>query len=739
MAFSWEINVKGFGPFEASLSADLQLSKSKVAIYAGNGEGKTCLSRLFRAGEQDAPPLSDTIITRGVKSGAFSFETIDGNGVIQAGLTIKKRMGKKANVISTGDLLYHVFNSDYVEENLAKASFAPSASINGYILGKANIDVSAKKAQLATIDQQIKGIREEIEKAVANQQKILCDLGVRKNMKAFAAFNVENILNLTLSESEYNKVFQEYQALTSLPDDTGELNEPLAPKVTIDFSLLSEVLGTTYKRSDFSEEFISKVKQKQSFIEQGVELASGKKCPFCGQDLNDDAVELIQRYEDYLSEQEAQIHNRIADLMQSISNYENLYAVFYASYLELVINYQSLKSAFSKLRNEVLPVLPANDTVHDAAASMIETLKEKDQNIEKSCVVDSVITFQNLIRSIAGKVDDAARKIRALNVLIQQSSSEKTEARTRLCEESGKEIREKYNDEIIKFYQLQSQHLALNKEIADKESLVRRSKRDVVADLLSKLIHTVFGEKYIFDKTQFVIQFRNEKLGKDAERILSDGEKSVLAFCHYIASTPEQFTNEDDSAKLFFVIDDPISSMDFRYVYSVVQIIRDLGMIFKTQRIRLLIFTHNSAFYNMLARNKITTEHYILNAGQISECTDFGIVPYAEHLKDVNAVRCGESPKHTTGNSIRQIIEALWRFENPAATDLLDFINSDDCRELSSCEYIYTLCQDQSHGASVFDREQPIGDDAVRRACETLITYIHDKYPGQLIACDIDY
>ena len=97
----------------------------------------------------------------------------------------------------------------------------------------------------------------------------------------------------------------------------------------------------------------------------------------------------------------------------------------------------------------------------------------------------------------------------------------------------------------------------------------------------------------------------------------------------------------------------------------------------------------------------------------------------------------GSDPTHTTGNSIRQVIETLWRFDNPAEPDLLHYLNAEECSDLRDCEFIYTVCNDQSHGASIFDRDQLPDDEAIRCACLAVLNHLQDRYPGQLVAAGL--
>lgn len=92
---------------------------------------------------------------------------------------------------------------------------------------------------------------------------------------------------------------------------------------------------------------------------------------------------------------------------------------------------------------------------------------------------------------------------------------------------------------------------------------------------------------------------------ENASDVFSEGEKSIVAFCFYLAETHTKVGTEDEYNDLFFVIDDPISSLDFHYVYSVAQIIRTISSYFSIKRQRLLVLTHNLEFMSILIRNKI--------------------------------------------------------------------------------------------------------------------------------------
>ena len=106
-----------------------------------------------------------------------------------------------------------------------------------------------------------------------------------------------------------------------------------------------------------------------------------------------------------------------------------------------------------------------------------------------------------------------------------------------------------------------------------------------------------------------------------------------------MAETHKKVEKEADYQKLFFVIDDPISSLDFHYVYSVAQIIKRLNDDSRFpigQRLRFLILTHNIEFMSILIRNKIIDGRFILEKSNILICST-GLSDVGTITKSLNA------------------------------------------------------------------------------------------------------
>ena len=166
----------------------------------------------------------------------------------------------------------------------------------------------------------------------------------------------------------------------------------------------------------------------------------------------------------------------------------------------------------------------------------------------------------------------------------------------------------------------------LKKEIEERESQAKIDKRATLIKELQRYLKIFFGGKYEFDEKNFCIRFKNRALVDDTDNVLSDGEKSILAFCFYLANIHGIVKKESDYSKLMLVIDDPVSSMDYNYVYNVAQVIRDLKNAPYIERLRYIILTHNMEFMSILVRNKIVKQKYLFSDGQFWDFKDDYII-----------------------------------------------------------------------------------------------------------------
>ena len=97
-------------------------------------------------------------------------------------LSIILEKNKESVITNTSGLLFHTFNSDFVEENIKPRHYTPNGDIEGYILGKAQIDLTSEKAQESNLVAKLKKLNVEIDEIIFKARTDLLHAGVQNNM-----------------------------------------------------------------------------------------------------------------------------------------------------------------------------------------------------------------------------------------------------------------------------------------------------------------------------------------------------------------------------------------------------------------------------------------------------------------------------------------------------------------------------------------------------------------------------
>lgn len=730
---NWRLKLKGFGPFDTQLDWSMSAGSAKVAVYAGNGQGKSTISRLFRLVESPQTPCPRDLITRGATKGTFSFTVVGGSSSLGP-LEIDSCTG----VDNQLGYLFHVFNSDYVRDNLQNRSYSPSGDIEGYIVGKSNIDLSNERQKLDDIRQRGVDARDALARALEDSKSDLVGLGAGR-VKEFQSLNVDLLMNRPVEEDCYPDKIGQLRAVSELPDDVQAPDRLHFNYSSLDLDQLESLLERPYSKANFAEAFLEKVRRDAEFIKAGMRIQDGDRCPFCGRRYDEEARSLIGQYDSYLKDQEAAIIAALKENREQLSHLTDEYARLEAQMLRSAASYDGLKVGFDVLAEEELPALITTTDFSAVVDAVIKEINSKIEDIARPIPTDAVSRLRGLLETCQLRLGDANGLIDKLASSLGKTKSRKTALRKEVCIELGKRIRREQRGAFEEIANLRAEYRLLGEELKSKEAHNKRSKKDAVAQLMVGLLNNVFGNRYVFDAADFSIRFKGEALGESADSVLSDGEKAALAFCFYIASTWELINEEDDRNKLFFVIDDPISSMDFNYVYSIMQIIKGLKETFGLNHPRILLLTHNVAFFNMVMGTKTLNEAWMLDGGVMTEVNNELLAPYAAYLRAINQVANGATPDHTTGNSIRQVLETLMHFEDPSLGTLGNYLESDYGGKLNEVAYLHMVCNDQSHGTRTYGYAQPPMDNStIRLACSAVIQHIRERYPGQLVTAGVE-
>lgn len=374
------------------------------------------------------------------------------------------------------------------------------------------------------------------------------------------------------------------------------------------------------------------------------------------------------------------------------------------------------------------PIIIKSDI--ESLISLAETKKQNIANVITS-YSEQVDKINSFIDSLNISLKAANNELDTFNSAKQKMNEEKLNLRRRLCNSMYCQTFENCKAAVLEIRSVEKELMDIGAKIKEETGKFKANKRDKVAETFQEYLKLFFGDKYIFDLETFCITFQNKAFTSDMDSILSHGEKNILAFCHYLAATHRTVEHESDYDKLFFIIDDPVSSMDFYYVYAVTQVIKRLSRKFSEREVPIIILTHSLEFMSIIVRNNVVKQKYILNEGELRKLGNELIMPYEEHLRDINNIAKGKNaPNHTTANSIRHVLETIWRFERPDLTNLGDYISKLNSPIFEENAYLFSLIQDLSHGS--LRTEIPYAPEYIIEGSKCIIDFVQGRYCGQI-------
>lgn len=725
------LHIKNIGP-HVNLKYSSEIKKLKMAIYARNGEGKTFISRAFRAMEIDnslKTEYAKNLLRNDANEGYFLFQ-IDNSkyelSLNKTGMKIQQSGDKK---------IFHTFNSDYIRDNFVKVNYNLNENIPGYILGKENIDLSDEKLKLTQLTNDGIKLRQEIEEDLINTKKQLTTLGISKNQKSYKSITYDSLKDYVYSsEDNFEKEKERLIQFNNLPEDIETIPLLRFSLVIFDqFTKIQELLKTEYSLQKYEESFRKEMIHKNEFIQKGLDLYQKNKriCPFCKQEITVDAEKVISEYISFVNDQESKIIHQIDEfLKKSNTDIETIKSI--ESQMQLnCLRIERYSQFFESLdQNAVDDLKNILNELCDWIEQLKQLLMKKRDNIRNSYWIDA---FKQ--QEIFEKVEKINDSISKFNKSKDDTTKTKKGLKESVCNSAMNKLRIENNARFMQIKKITDEYGKIKKEIDEKEYKNQKSKKKLVATDLKKYLDLFFYGKYNLNEDTFCLSLYDKQLESNPDSVLSDGEKTIISFCYYLANIHTIIQSEQDYENIILIIDDPISSMDVDYIYQLVSIIKnyaDDNKLIKFEKY--IILTHNLDFYNMLFRTNTITYSLCLKRGEITNYPENLIMPYEFHLIDVYSVaKRIKEPSYTTGNSIRHILETICQFEGYDKKTLsIDSIIKNN-EEFKNDIHVLTYMQDLSHGAMRYEVIQ--NDEMIIKVCEALINFVKKKYPKQIENC----
>lgn len=734
------------------MALDSHLSEERQnLIFASNGTGKTFLSRAFRlldthSDDQSNIQASDIVSEEGT-IGTFSF--FEGAEKL-AEMNLDTRGVSSLSISS--DHIFHVFSADYVESELKRKSYheLDGSTTHEIILGRPNAELIEKQGDLKKKRKEYTARQDELRAQFDNEKKAMkTDFSIRASL---GEFNRLELLTLTTSEAKKTEDLAtlkvQYEKIKSLPEGVSISEQSNATDCFADLSELIDGLQKTVTPAKIDEIVKQKILSDPDFFKTGIEKLSESPdhCHFCTQQIQATALASITAYREYFADEEASHQDVILVQKGELKKLKTNISIAAQNCLSVQASYNELKAYFPELATENLDSIDENfDFLNEEYTLVDGLLDQKSLDLSKAQNIDWAPGVAKVGIDIQADIQSNNRKIFVLSGMLTKAGKQKQGIQRAACISMLETFRTQNAQALESLKLLEKSRKSLANEIDQlkKSSGDKVSAREKVAGTFEFLLKLVFGGKYTFDATRFVVQRNKTDMTRGGDRTLSEGEKSVLGFCYYLAQTHLKVSEADDYKKVFFIIDDPVSSVSFDYIYSIAQIIKslrlkDAELHFDSSpvlRPRMLILTHNDYFYNLVSSNNVVPKsalfqltdnngHHTLNRQKMF------VAPHVAHMKEVLDVASSDrKPNHQTANSIRCVLEGMWRFCKPDLNDLGAFV-SFASNNLGIEVKSMLLLNNLSHGAKMysdatFETDIIVAAKEVRQIVETLA-------PGQV-------
>ncbi|MGB0844084.1 MAG: AAA family ATPase [Alphaproteobacteria bacterium] len=755
-----KIHAEHIGPI---LSLDVELTANKQnLILARNGTGKSFLARSFRyldlhSQGETTGEAAQKLVSDEATNGRGSFQCSIGDEVF--GKIELNRIAGTADPNVDGKIL-HVFTEDYIHEQLRTKKYEIDGNIDGTIdVGRENIKLKDKKKQKSILISETESFVSDLtlEFSVQKTSQLKVKAFISANMGIFSNLNIEQLLTQyskkpSQPEINFATICNDIKSIKDLPTNPDFPTSIQPPNLLdLDLESISSSLSKITSPSTVAEKLKKKIEKHSEFYAQGVKIVEehAETCPFCEQDMKDeDTIAIMESYFQYFQDAEQQHKRQLSSDYKKVVEKEDLLSSMEKQVGSQIRKFDFLKKYVPSLKTRTLGEL--NDEISDLRQflqNLKKQIESKGKDLTQTPQIDSnslTITLNRVLDSISENNNLCGD----LTTNVGRLSKERLALQKQACEVFAIEFtRDKWSD-FEKVHLNNTAEKDLEAEIHQLEqSGPSASVKMRVAQTFKEMLHEFFGSKYGFDNDDFTLTREGSSMRRGADATLSDGEKSVLAFCYFIANIHQKVKLDSDYGKLFIVFDDPVSSMSYDYVYTVAQTLKNLNVSDKgvvsvnphnlgkgsSSRPNLLVLTHSNYFFNLLQSNKIVESggSFQLQKRQSTHTLkklDKYVSYFIQHLEDVYKVaKKGEEPSHTTGNSIRALLEAVGRFCRPDKVQLTEFLSYLMGKEKFGISSV--LINTLSHGTYA---EYCADPEDLKKACREAIKVIERYAPGQL-------
>ncbi|GAA8860675.1 AAA family ATPase [Helicobacter pylori] len=619
------INIKKIKSFKAFCGLDMiEMDEFKHynIIFGNNGCGKTSLTRAFELLIPKNKHIEKYRTISADKSPSIEFECEDRSYKIEPNSDIRVPPFK-----------VEIYNSDFLHNNAPlnsefglKKLDDGTIILEGSVLGEETKEINQLKDFREKVEKRQKKIKDEND--TENTLSAKQESEIKKYDKEIERIRqkmTSNAIKITPDEIGINNFYKvskdkfKYQedVLTDLEKDFNKLNEAMKKfdglkemelpkdyqtiKDKLEFLFSFDIDKEAGKVSKKIKEHIRKVGRE--FIEKGIKLQKempDNACPFCTQKIPN---EIIQEYTSYFNERVETFNQCSLEMSGTLKNILNQWNI-----KEILQSFEKfepfMKKDFSKNKESLEKALEQIKVLLEELQKEVDKKegaknKEKFQEIDKELleIQENIQKHVNETRKILNQKKEQKEKLEKLKTDLK-------EARIKKAKHDSYDWQKIKKESEIELSVLNRRHERLNcllKKIDNKLKKLYEQKRPDI-EAINSYLKALNLPKYSLDKDYRIVLNSDVLENSKAEMILSDGEKTTLAFAYFLARL-KLFYKKEDLKDLVVVIDDPISSLDEQRIYNTSDIVAKInqelaGEALKDEedKVQVFVLTHNHTF-----------------------------------------------------------------------------------------------------------------------------------------------
>lgn len=669
--------------------------KKKNIIYAPNGTGKTNLSRLLRT-IKNAESIASLKSQEASDTENPEFSIICSKGVLNHN-----------NYQSERELLSRllVFNSDYIDETIKSEDFSTQD-----VSGKIEIAVGKESNEIEKIEKDITSKTEKRQK----EYKALVETYRSFNSAKGKIKDISKKDQSVWSEFKFDKLVSSDFSI-SIPkelDSFADCEENLKKLKKIDENSLLTNLNPNEVDSESInyQDLISELKDPKQFefadkktqqilgeitkewletkdVKTGIAASKkANKCLFCQRELDQNVNQLFVNYEVYFKNAESKFKDKLSTIksqiikrLQEISEINNN--------LESITNSNCVILKIGKTW-EPIDTTELNKQLRGLLACIEDKISKPNIDALADYSNISIDTIKSEFKALNNALSFNEELIQEINKKLKDSGKRKTELR---IEVGKKWLWQFYVQEKSKVQFIESLSSDLTKLDQDlKEEKEKLPASDVLSNLIK--IANLFLHKYLcltkysFDKSseKIVVKLNDKNISSETKQKISEGEKTMLSLCYFIASSIREHKRLEDFLECIFIIDDPVNSTSYNYLFGIGYLLKVFDEEIAKEiwnennyrnksKVQKIILTHNSPLFNVLKtqvfkhplnKDKSPKIGYfllmnnglkIINKSQLKTEFESSLLSIKKAFNDHNY-------ENLSGNDIRKVIETIKHF-----------------------------------------------------------------------------